>query len=484
MKKVHPYLFLFLFALSGTPLFAQTESNLPDGNFIQYMRGVVSFHPFSRQADLELDMAEAKLRKARGSFDPNLYGDYDDKEYEGSNYWDVGEIGIELPTRTGIKVKSAYTWNQGSFLDNRETIPAQGQGVLGVSVPLGNGLLIDPKRAELRQAQIGIEMGDIKQILLLNDLLWQAGMAYWDVQSTVSLQKRLAEAEGRALVRFQAIREGYLQGAYAVADTLDAYNQWKQFSIQNLQAIGERQEQSLLLNAFTWNEQGRNVENDSLSEDLDSFSRFGDVFYSATNQRLLAIQDHPALRLSNTKINQLDVDRKLAREQLKPTLNLNYNMLTGKDAFPAQGQSAEMQEILDLNLNQNYKWGLEASFPIFMRKARGKVDIANIKLETEQLNLKQKEIDLTNKLKAQIQVLAALEGQLELQEELTQNLERLLRIEEARLSVGESDLFVINSREQKLISAQQKLIVLQRKFHVTQLKTLWTAGLLPEVIGF
>ena len=58
------------------------------------------------------------------------------------------------------------------------------------------------------------------------------------------------------------------------------------------------------------------------------------------------------------------------------------------------------------------------------------------------------------------------------------NNKKLLDAENIKFSMGESSMFLVNSREVKLIEIQQKLVSLKTKFFKSIVANLWAAGLL------
>jgi len=64
--------------------FSQEANVLP---FSEYLGHVKKYHPIVKQANLIIDESEAKLLKARGSFDPKLEVDYDRKRFKDTEYF-------------------------------------------------------------------------------------------------------------------------------------------------------------------------------------------------------------------------------------------------------------------------------------------------------------------------------------------------------------------------------------------------------------
>jgi len=452
-------------------------------SYFSYMNLVGNFHPVARQARLITDEAEAKLLKSRGGFDPKLYGKYNDKDYDGSNYWDIGEVGIKIPTRFGVEIEGTYEWNDGDFLNPERNIPAQGQGALGIMVPIGNGAFIDQRRAALAQAKIYLNIGQAERVLLLNDLLMEAGSAYWNWVAIYQLRNQFQEAADRAKVRLDIIKNAFSQGDRAVYDTLDAYSQWQSFRVQLIETQAKYRKATLDLSNYLWSENGYPL---ALPPSIEPNPLPDSSIYPANldlllRERRLNLDDHPILQSKIYKIEYLDIDRRLSAEALKPEINLKYNLLTGKGATFFNQTQAESDTRFDLQPQENFKIGVELNFPIFLRKARGDLQVSKIAIQEEQLSLDFKRVELQNKISAQQRMLEGFRDQAFGQMDVVKNLRAILELEETKLRAGESNLFLINSREQKLIKGQQKLTELLEKYQMAELELLWVSAILVEL---
>ncbi|MCI4671258.1 MAG: TolC family protein [Bacteroidia bacterium] len=463
----------------GSQSHAQEENSLEYSSFLTWVK---AYHPVSRQAQLIVDEADAKLLKARGGFDPKLAGNYNDKEYEGSNYWDVADVSLKIPTRLGVEIKGAFEWNDGDFLNPEQNLPVQGQGALGIMVPLGKGSFMDKRRADLAQAKIYQKLGAAERTLLLNDILMEAGVSYWNWVALYELFSRVQEAEDRSKVRLDAVIKSFNQGDYPGMDTLDAYNQWKSFQVQRIDAQLAYQKAGFELSNYLWSKDGFPI---ILSDSTLPVPISDTIFYSDERtervlDRLQNLENHPVLQSKIYKLEFLDVERRLKAEALKPEVNVQYNLLTGKDAQLINRGAENMS--LGLTPAENFKFGVELAFPIFLRKARGDIQVTKIKIQEEQLSLDLKRQELTNKISAQRLVVEAYKAQLSEQRKILTASRKLLELEEAKLKAGESNLFLVNSREQKLISSQQKIIALLQKYQIAELQLLWYSALILDVI--
>ena len=163
------------------PAAAQTqESVTAELEFVEYMGYVRKYHPVVRQAELRLAEGAASLMKARGRFDPKIEVDYERKKFKGTEYWDRLNSTFKIPTWYGIEFKANYEQNQGAFISSDETVPDEGLFGAGVSVSLAQGLWINKRMASLKKARFFREQTRAEQQLLVNEVLTEAAVAYFD----------------------------------------------------------------------------------------------------------------------------------------------------------------------------------------------------------------------------------------------------------------------------------------------------------------
>jgi outer membrane protein TolC len=461
---------LGLICLFQAQLFAQPASEDTSSQlyFDQYIQWVADFHPVARQIGLMDNEARAKLRKARGAFDPKLYGSYDDKLFGETNYWDIFEAGVKIPTRTGIEVKAAFNAIEGDFVNPKDKLPKQGQAVLGVSVPLLRGLRIDARRASLQQAQVMLEQTAIEQQLAYNELIYEASLTYWDWVVQYAARQLFDESAQRAATRFEATRQAFLAGDEAAIDTTDALTQYQSIQLLLLEADNAYLNASISLSNFLWSENGLplSLRNEVRPPALEA-QETPLAFSSSDLEQLLAqIEQHPMMLQNAFKLETLGIERKLKGEMLKPQLDINYNILSSNDAFEQGFTHTEFAP------TQNYKWGFEVGFPIFLRKERGDLAITDVKIQQTRLERDRKRLEVENKLLYYQASSQALQAQITLQQAAVENYIRLLEAEEEKRQNGQSTLFLINSREMKLIAARQKLLSLQAKY--AKVQASWT----------
>jgi outer membrane protein TolC len=183
---------------------------------------------------------------------------------------------------------------------------------------------------------------------------------------------------------------------------------------------------------------------------------------------LQAKQNHPELVKLRVKLDQLDVDRRLALEYLKPRLDLNYNFINQPLRPGGDFQS--------FRFRNDYKFGLDFSMPILIRKERAKLAQTKIKIQSTQYEQTQAEREIINQVNAVFNQIVNTSGILTQQTSVAANYDRLLKAELFNLSNGESDLFKINIQQEKLIQAQSKLLKLKSEYEKMKATIYWAAG--------
>ncbi len=443
-----------------------------------YLSWVADYHPVSRQGRLLQVQAEALERLARGGFDPKLYGDWDQKNFKEKEYFAFGEAGVKVPTWFGIELKGAYAVaDVDALYQNAErTLPDVGQAVLGFTVPIGRGLVIDQRRAALEQAKIMASANEAEQRGMVNDLLVEAAGAYWDWSVAFNQLLVFERALTITQERFEGIRESFFAGDLPAIDTLETMIQVqnRQFDLNNAR-IAYRNA-TLALSNYLWTEAGEPLE---VTESLRPLVLEDQVPEPLPNTRQQLWQEarqiHPDLLQYRFKLEQYDVDRRLALEQFKPRLDVEYNFLgEGTNLLPGSSADNGITQLV----GQNYKWGVRFDFPLFLRKERGKLQLTRIKIQDAEYTLQRKQLEIENKINNYYNEQNNFLEQIQLYEGAVENYETLLEAEYIKFDLGESSIFLVNSREQKLIDAQLKLTELRGKFFKTRQKLEWAAGLL------
>jgi len=179
------------------------------------------------------------------------------------------------------------------------------------------------------------------------------------------------------------------------------------------------------------------------------------------------VTNNPELAELRASFADLQLERQLKREYLKPKLDLSYALLgDGFDLTPADNPEGGVGDLF----TNAYKFGATFSYPILNRTARANVQMADIKLAETGAKLEAKRQSLVTKAEAYSRAAAAYDAQLREVEALVSQASQLLQFERELFDLGESTQFLLNSREQSL----QKALLTGAKLRAVRAKAIWS----------
>lgn len=454
--------------LSCSYSFGQDNRSLSLDNVFEIVR---KYHPVALQANLKNDSAQAIQQMARGAFDPLAVVENEQKTFAGTNYYFYTQAGVKVPTWYGIEVKAGIEDNGGSRLFS-EVTPGQ-SSYAGISMPLLKGLVLDKRRAALQQSKILANQTEAERRNVYNDLLYDVAATYWEWVKTYQLYSIISQAVVNNEKRFQFVSRLYAGGDRAAIDTVEALTQLQNFQFLQSEAYYNFQSAALDLSVFLWlpNQVPYQLEPGVLPDstwqqievEAQSVPAIEDLVVTAKTQ-------HPKLQSLGFKRDLLQIDKRLKTQSLLPTLNVNYNFLQkGYEPWKGLGQYF---------LQNNYKYGFDFKMPLFLREARGELKLANIKIRGNELQQSQASLEIENKIRNYFNQVLAYRRQIAIYDDALKNYQQLLVTEEYKFSIGESSLFLLNSRENKVLETRQKVAELKTKFFKSNIALQWAAGAL------
>jgi outer membrane protein TolC len=466
MKRV---LFLILY-LGGTQAVSGQDSLI--FRYQEFYEQIVAHHPIVKQSNLIPESAQRELLIARGGFDPKLEGSFDRKVYKKKEYFNRGDVFLKVPVWLGgADLKLGYDRNVGETLSDDIRTGPEGISYLGLTVPIGQGLLIDYRRATLRQARVFQEIADTERIKMINKIILTASKDYWNWYFAYRQFVLTEEFLSLAQVRYQAMSQRARLGESAAIDTVEALVTLQDRMVQREQAYLELTNARLLVSNHLWDTSqlprelpvdalpqasaGRIIEPDQLAMLLD-----------------MARQQHPEILKYTLKGRQLEIDRQLSREMLKPVVNLSASALYKGVSLNGMDSGTGIS-----NLSDNYKFMVDLYFPIFLRKERGKIQQIRIKQMQNDLEQKQVQREISTEINTAFNDVKTLEYQIRMQTSAVQNQELLVQAETRKFELGESSLFLVNSRESKLNELRVKIESLRMKYEKALATLLFASGL-------
>jgi len=450
MKKL---LFLLLFV--GINLHGQNlvSKEFTYNEFIGYVK---KYHPLVKNANLEISKAQANLMIARGGFDPKIEVDFSKKQFKNNEYYSILNSSFKIPTWYGIDIKAGFDNSEGIYLNPDNTLPNQGLTSLGISIPLGQGLLINERMANLRKAKIQLQLSQAERKIEAVGILYEASIAYFNWKKTFSEYKLYEEYIKNAQIRFDGIQSLIKQGDKAAIDSIEAGIIVKNRLLSAEDSGLKLAKAKLELSNYLWLDNNIPLElADELIPEINLELSIQETLKTndlMSNQ--FSLNSHPKINALQNKIEILNVDRKLKATMLLPKIDLGYSYLSEPSYFN------------NYQFN-DYKIGMNFYFPLFLRKERGNLKLAKLKVQETEFFLEFERLQLQNKINAQKIELTSYLKQIEIAKSVSEDNDKMLKSEEKLFLFGESSLFLINTRENNLVTAKLSQIALENRYFVS-----------------
>lgn len=443
---------LVAFTLLGNLVFSQDSTSVI--SLSEYLGYVKTYHPIVKQAGLVISESEAKLMKARGAFDPKIEVDYNRKKFKNTEYYNKLNASFKIPTWYGIEFKGNFEDNTGSYLNPENTIPEYGLYSVGVSVSLAQGMLTNKRMAMLRQAKLFVKQAEADKQLLVNQILFQATQTYFNWLKTYKEKQVYEDFLTNAEMRFNGIKKSYEVGDKPAIDTVEArialYDRKLNLEKSRIKYV----KASLELSNYLWLNNNTPIEiSDNIIPDVNTHNTIDLVLNTSLfNIEDVDLENHPKLQSLDYKFKRLTIEKRLTLNNMLPKIDLQYNFLS------------QTPEVVNSFSTSAYKSGLNISIPLFLRKERADLKLANLKLQDTEFEIKSSKVILRNKLEAINQELESFLVQNTYIQSVLNDYMAMFNAEERKFFMGESSLFLVNSRESKLIDAKLKAIELENSF--------------------
>ena len=453
LKIKNTAVIFFLFVLVGW----SQDLNNNNLSYSEFLAFVKQYHPVIKQANLSINASEIKLLKARGITDPTLEFSMDDKLFDDKRYWDKLSSTFKVPTIFGVDLKVDYQNNSGLFLNPESSTPNEGLYSAGVSINLAEGLFINKRLVSIRQAKFYVNQIKEEQLLTVNSIIYEASLAYFEWLEYSLEYSIYSEYLRAAQLRLLNIEKSVQLGDKPEIEVTEARIVLKQIELNLENTKLNRTKSKLKVSSYLWYNDlpleivdtitPANIKNDELKSVLN----LSDQFESSE-----VVMNHPKIRSIEFKSQSLSQEFKLSRSMLLPKFELSYNFLTGSS-----------NQFNDVSTNQ-YKALISLKQPILMRKQRANLKMSKLKLQDLELERQSNLLLISNKIESVKQELNSYNTQQNLFLSLISDYERMVVAEQRRFDVGESSLFLINSRENKLFEAKLK----SNRLNIKSLKTL------------
>lgn len=448
--KLH---FLFLL-LCLTNSYGQ-DFNKEELSYNEFLGYVKKYHPLVKQANLEVSNAQAALMSARGGFDPKIEVDYDQKRFGGTEYYSLLNSSFKIPTWYGIEIKAGFNQTDGRYFNPENRTPQAGLTSLGITVPLGQGLIINERMADVREGRLQLQLSDAQRKLRAIEVLYDASEAYFDWKRSFTEAELYKSYLGFAETRFKGVKQLIELGDSPAIDSVEAgiTVRNRQLNLEN--ASLKLVKAKLNLANYLWIEEVPVELGDTVKPEENLLVTLPETL--RTNELAINVNEldgHPKIQSLQTKLSILEVNRQLKANKLLPKANVGYNYLSEPENF-------------DSFRVADYKFNVNFSVPIFLRRERGDLKLAKLKIQDAVYDLSQQRLELKNKISAQQTEIESLRRQKGIIDALVTDYTTMLNSEEKLFSFGESSIFLINSRENNLVNARLSQISIENQYFIS-----------------
>ncbi|GAA4449990.1 TolC family protein [Rurimicrobium arvi] len=429
----------------------------------EFVSIVKTYHPTVRQAGIGVQKAKADILKTRGVFDPVAEGRLDRKTFDGKLYYSYFNPQITIPTWYGIDIKAGVEEVIGDRVTSEATLGKT--SYVGIKFS-SNSLLYDGRRAALQQARLFKEQSEAERRLIINDVMYDAFSSYWNWVREYRNYRIISEVIAVNEARLSFTRTEYEQGSRPAIDTTEALAQLQTFYVQQENAKLAYLNAGLSLSNYLWTEDNIPVYwNESIIPDTSELQEWTTP---SLNNLLSLATSHPKIDALSSKISILEVDKKLKQQYFIPKLSLSANMLN-------KGYTTDFTPTQTF-LENNHKIGATLNIPLFYRDAIGGYRMAKLKIAETELEQSNQLLQIENKVRSYYNEVLALQRQIDIYTEVYRNNQKLFHGEQFRFRNGESSLFILNSRENKMLETSLKLLELKMKLQKSYVGLLWAAG--------
>ncbi len=412
-------------------------------------------HPKLRGAQLVNQIASAKVLEKRGAFDPSVglastYQSYNSSSSPGkeSDYFSNSAT-VFRTDPSGIKWEAGWINNQGSVKSPASSTGDAGEFFVGASVPLLRGLNINEKSVGLRQAEVVQERVTFDYKRLRLAVLLDAGSAYYNWVTSVVQREIVQENLVLAQQRAKQVAIMIEAGDRPRIDQVEADREVQKRQESLLKADRIIQKSAIKLALYLWNSEGEAQDippEDLAPRSLPESQQVDDVRIASLQVEALDLR--PELRTLRLDTSIVELDRDLAKNLRLPQLDLKLR--PGAD-------------LGNNGVGLTFKAGLELVIPLATRTADGKERAASIKLEKLSLD----QVEMVRRILLQVQDAAgeveATRARLERALEVYRLNRELEEAERLKFQLGDSSLFLVNSRERSTVEAALSVLAIRNE---------------------
>ena len=412
----------------------------------EFIQNIELFHPLVKQANLKLKIGEAQILKAKGNFDPTIRSEWSEKNLDDKLYYRQFHTKLRIPTHIGVDIVSGYENNQGVYLNHESTVKQNGLWHIGLEVDVLQGLITNERKTALKIASEYNTLLRNEKVQYTNDVLINAISAYLQWQMYSQIDSILNENIELSTTYHNNTLHAFSAGEKTAIDTLEAHMLLQEAQYTSQKNLIDLTKSKYNVENFLWYEnQAISLQTNTKPETFSHTTLFKIVETKISDT---SIENNPYIQTTLNKLSIAEIEQRLKIEKLKPKLKIKYNPLF----------NYQRNDILPNYYYDNSAFGAVFTMPLFLRNERAEIQQNKIKIQELKLDIDNKKNELNNKISnAKIQ-LSLIQTQIKLLYSNITNLEKLLEAENEKFNFGESSVFLLNKRQEKLITTKIKLI--------------------------
>jgi len=420
-------------------------------------------HPLLKRTQINRMVAQGKLLKALGKFEPKLVNDWElERLVKNGSTKNVGfnDTLLELKHPSGIKGFVGYRIGIGDVEVADLGVNTTNQPLLGIVIPLLRNFIDNPANAELKKSSLADRQAQLEIQQARQDLYLGAATQYWNWVAAQKISIIKKKGLQVAQERLTLIKNQEKSGARARFDVIDARQevQWRKGRLIRAKRKMEKEQFKLAL--FMWENQNLVIPRNRKAPAFPP-ARPKLTLMTYEQDRLTAISRRPEIKQLNlqAEYNQIDLD--LAENTKLPDLTL--------EAEPTRKPG-------EFVLGLGYRFGAKLTIPFMQREARG--EMLQAQGESQRLRmLKQYRVQKVNMdvENARSSLLRAAERVNILKENLHFARE-LEQGERDRFKLGASNLVIVNMRERNALKARENWIKAMAEYQKSVALYQWSTG--------
>jgi outer membrane protein TolC len=343
----------------------------------------------------------------------------------------------------------------------------QQMAIVGGKFNLLRGFMMNDEYAAFQQAELSGPQAEIKVAQKRQDLFLAGAVQYWDLQVAVKQAEVQKQTLAVAEDRFAQVQGRAKAGAVALLDAIEAEQEVQRRREAAIAAQRKVEYEQYKLSLFLW-ENGEPVT--PRPEWAPEFT--GETPLPTEGEiaaaKVAAKEDRPEVRELGIEIQMNEIQLKLAKNSLLPSLTI--------EGGPAMGAIYYYGGI-------GYRVGTMFSIPLFNRGARGKVSHAEAEQERLTYELWHAEQKVSLDVDNWVSAIVRARDRVKAATESYRLAKTLEEGERKRFELGATNILFVNTRERKAVEAAYELYRAQYDYVLSRGGLLWAKGALSKPVA-